>query len=279
MKLFPALKTVLVFAFGIILADWNEIGFIPLVIFTVFTLIISVVFHTKSFGRWLLILALIGSGALAFRASIPPDDFPPVILTLTGHISQPPIRYDRMMTFPVDIERIGQTNGIYAEQPGKVWVRLKDVDDRIFQGVKVILHGEFRPLTLMRNPGDFNLKSWRERNGYVGEMYVTAGKCTVTNEPIPYIYRLRNWISTTVEYHNKSNAPLLRALLLGIRRDLDPVMTENLRRAGLSHLLALSGLHVGFLVGIWLGIGGILRLKPSGRATLILLILVHRPAQ
>jgi len=43
---------------------------------------------------------------------------------------------------------------------------------------------------------------------------------------------------------------LLRALLLGDRSGLDPALREEVRRLGLSHLLAISGMHVGILLGI-----------------------------
>jgi len=48
------------------------------------------------------------------------------------------------------------------------------------------------------------------------------------------------------EYYPRDNANLLRALLLG-ERGLNPEAEGVLRRAGAGHLLALSGLHVGYI--------------------------------
>ncbi len=55
-----------------------------------------------------------------------------------------------------------------------------------------------------------------------------------------------------------STRGLVVALLLGNRVDLSQEDRERLRRAGLFHILALSGLHVGFLLGVlWiLGVMG-----------------------
>lgn len=47
-----------------------------------------------------------------------------------------------------------------------------------------------------------------------------------------------------------SSRALLRALLLGDRSGLDAALGEEVRRLGLSHLLAISGMHVGILLGI-----------------------------
>lgn len=44
-----------------------------------------------------------------------------------------------------------------------------------------------------------------------------------------------------------ARAPLVDALVLGRRTDLDPATRERYVQAGLAHLLAISGLHVGFL--------------------------------
>lgn len=44
-------------------------------------------------------------------------------------------------------------------------------------------------------------------------------------------------------------APLAQALVLGQRETLDPAVARRIGRAGLAHLLAISGLHVGMLAG------------------------------
>ena len=51
-------------------------------------------------------------------------------------------------------------------------------------------------------------------------------------------------------FAHPSTAALLQALLAGRREGLDPATVETFRAAGASHLLALSGLHLGILYGI-----------------------------
>ena len=51
-------------------------------------------------------------------------------------------------------------------------------------------------------------------------------------------------------FAHPSTAALLEALLAGQRDGLDPATVEAFRAAGASHLLALSGLHLGILYGI-----------------------------
>jgi len=49
---------------------------------------------------------------------------------------------------------------------------------------------------------------------------------------------------------SESSANLLYSMLFGDRSSLDDEMQENLRLTGLGHILAVSGLHVGLVVGL-----------------------------
>lgn len=51
------------------------------------------------------------------------------------------------------------------------------------------------------------------------------------------------------------HGPLADALLLGRRETLDPLLRERYTRAGLVHLLAISGAHVGLVAGMLLLVG------------------------
>lgn len=64
---------------------------------------------------------------------------------------------------------------------------------------------------------------------------------------------------------------LARALLLGDRRDLPAAWLRGLRRWGLAHLLAVSGLHVGLLTAVVL-VGGQLAGIPRGPRLLLALL-------
>lgn len=68
-----------------------------------------------------------------------------------------------------------------------------------------------------------------------------------------------------------SVAGLATALLLGDRRGLDPALADAFAATGTVHLLAVSGLHVGFLAGLLaFGLSG-LRSRPRARAWAIAL--------
>ena len=59
---------------------------------------------------------------------------------------------------------------------------------------------------------------------------------------------LRGYIAS-IPFKGDGTAPLLEALMTGDKSSLPAGVLENFRKAGASHLLALSGLHLGVLAG------------------------------
>lgn len=69
-----------------------------------------------------------------------------------------------------------------------------------------------------------------------------------------------------------ADAPLVRALVVADRRRLDPELRDRYAAAGLAHMLAISGLHIG-LIALALGIAlQLLRQPPERRAAVALLV-------
>lgn len=87
---------------------------------------------------------------------------------------------------------------------------------------------------------------------------MTANSAMVTGDAVgwrkwPYSLRghLSKSIEDTIPYPQFA---LGQALLLGLRGDLPPEMVQNFRSTGTSHLLAISSLHVGVLVAMFLAL-------------------------
>jgi len=86
-----------------------------------------------------------------------------------------------------------------------------------------------------------------------------------------WIDELRSYIVVTFEKNLTPDAASLgKALVLGDRRDFAPAFSDRLRLTGLSHLFALSGMNVGFLLAIVWGITGLLCVPRIARLFLLL---------
>jgi len=84
---------------------------------------------------------------------------------------------------------------------------------------------------------------------------------------------LRDAVASRAERLFGARAAMVQALVIGRRSGLDPAIREQYVRAGLAHLLAISGLHIGFFA-VWVGfLFELLRVRPRPRVALTVLAL------
>ncbi len=75
-------------------------------------------------------------------------------------------------------------------------------------------------------------------------------------QPLAWVYSLRGKLSQTLaEVLPEPQASLARGVLLGIRGNIPQELRDDFSRSGTAHLLAISGLHLGIMAGIMLGVG------------------------
>jgi competence protein ComEC len=79
--------------------------------------------------------------------------------------------------------------------------------------------------------------------------------------------RLRNWLATTIRRQYGSRAGTVDALVVNRRGAMAPELRERYARAGLVHILSISGFHVGVIVA-WVVLAGRLAGAPPARAGL-----------
>lgn len=105
------------------------------------------------------------------------------------------------------------------------------------------------------NPGAFDYKKYLRLQKIYGTAYTTAEQIKQVNGPGPAglptrwiraIERLRvNYYDFILAHTADTNAgPLLAALITGKKEGISPAMRDLFSRAGISHLLAISGLHL-----------------------------------
>jgi len=123
-----------------------------------------------------------------------------------------------------------------------------------------------------RNPHEFDYGNWLHENGIAAHGRLDKLVNMASKRGFSW-NNVRAWIQNNVDIAFSENAaPLAKALLLGYKEDLHPETTTYFSRSGLSHIMAVSGLHVGFVVapfwllipylwnirrGKWLGLIGI----------------------
>lgn len=122
-------------------------------------------------------------------------------------------------------------------------------------GEKIRVFGEGKAADPARNPGAFDYRLYCRSRGISGIIYVegytvTGGKVHVFPDSL---YRIRRCLSERLKaIALPEDAGILSAVLFGEKDDLDSEIYELYRKNGISHLLAISGLHVSIVgLGIW----------------------------
>lgn len=100
------------------------------------------------------------------------------------------------------------------------------------------------------NPHEFDFGNYLWREGMVG--YVTAkyADVSVSGERggiSDTLYRVRELLGARIDSAFPRSADLVRALVLGDKRDMSDDVREAFSAAGVAHLLAISGLHITLL--------------------------------
>lgn len=111
-----------------------------------------------------------------------------------------------------------------------------------------------------RNPGGFDYAGWLFQNGVTATGYVRAGDAAQT-WPALDTRRADVRLRAVVEQRLRPllthvrEAGLLRALTLGAADGISAQAWEVYRATGTSHLVSISGLHIGLVAGLGFGCG------------------------
>ncbi len=139
---------------------------------------------------------------------------------------------------------------------------------RFRTGVTIAASVRLNPFPQKRNPNEFDYGAWLRNQGisHVGSLASVPRILSDTK---------RHLLADRIRANfSPANQELALAILLGQKNELDPTQRLSFSRSGLSHLMAVSGMHVGFLLApIWFLIPYVW-IRPRGREAALALITV-----
>lgn len=124
-------------------------------------------------------------------------------------------------------------------------------------GNKVAAKGNIFRARNERNPGEFDYEKYILEKGFASLLIINnASNVEITEHSINaydnFIFEIRKAIDKQIlRLHNKTTGGLLRGLLLGDRSMIDYEIESEFVNAGVVHVLSVSGLHVGFIILIF----------------------------
>lgn len=136
-----------------------------------------------------------------------------------------------------------------------VLLTLKGHIESKIEGVTLFIKGSPSPIAAPRNPHDFDYQNYMKRKGVMYQQYVTRDRFFIKERSHAvsislYARQVRNKLEAQIKKHipDTDHEAILLALLLGNKSNLDKEIKKSFNAAGVAHILAVSGLHIGILV-------------------------------
>ena len=178
---------------------------------------------------------------------------------ILGQIANPPSPHKHRTRFDLQVASLGADHQTHAVT-GILRITAAGDFPTLQTGAKIQFKSRLRAITNFKNPGGFDYKRYMAFKGIYATAYVRAERIRIVEQPpLPVvrqaINRIRHNFSDRVL---KSGSPevqsVLNALIIGDRSGIDETTRQDFNRAGVAHLLAISGLHIGIVATVVFGL-------------------------
>jgi competence protein ComEC len=262
----PLLPVAGAFAAGLALAPW-----VPLAgawagwLVAVSASVVGLALGRPALSAAALLVAVVATGALrAAPLPAPPDDVARLELPARAHVegrlgADPRRLAPEAARLVLDVERVDG-----RRRQGRVQLTVRGPLPPLARGQRLAVDARLHRAVGFRNPGVFDYAAHLAREGIRVVGAVPAERVLALEPAAPaWPARLRRRaIAAMGEALPPVSAALLAGLLLGERGDLPADVQDAFRRAGVYHVLAVSGFNVALVAAAAWGLLATLRAPP-----------------
>jgi competence protein ComEC len=180
-------------------------------------------------------------------------------LQLQGIVAGRPRVTTGRMRFVLEADRLSNAQGDQRIR-GKARVTVRGEPPELRRGDRVQVTGYLYDIRNFNNPGGFDYERYMALQGIRVRMSARAPQMEVlhkadTSGGFLSLHRwldnhrqaLGNAIDGALAHHGGRAAAILKALIVGDRSGITPELRDDFNRAGVGHVLAISGLHIGMV--------------------------------
>lgn len=174
-------------------------------------------------------------------------------LKITGFVYSIPFFNDHRTQFIFSLKSLSQDN---IAIPAHGLIKLSTQGNALFHvGEEWRIQVRLKKIHGMMNPGGFDYEGWALQEGIRANGYIVQNTLPVLLSHHAYQYplnRLREYLKIKLDtYLIKTNtSPWVYALTIGERQGIPAKNWEVLRNTGTNHLMAIAGLHLGFVASL-----------------------------
>lgn len=179
-----------------------------------------------------------------------PESMSGQVVLVSGYISDIPKKVGRVQRFTLDVKEFAQAGQRY--QPSRIKLSWYDGQDKLLSGQHWQLWVKLKPPHGFINPGGFDYERWLFQNRIHATGYVKKHKdnSLLSDSGIWAIGRIRQYIVNRIQYFTQTYSGLIGALAVGYKGDISTDQWQLLTRTGTSHIMAISGLHIGLVASM-----------------------------
>lgn len=164
-----------------------------------------------------------------------------------------------------------------------VYLYLKDIEDLASvnswkSGMGINFAGSFNDINITSNPGQFNYERYLQRESVYWKIIVSGIDNVKTSDASAMSVLINNsrdsFTNTFDNLFDQSQSGFLKSIILGDSTDISAELQENFSITGLSHLLAISGLHLSIITFMIFAILLKLRVTRENAAIIVSIVLI-----
>ncbi len=180
----------------------------------------------------------------------------PEVALIEGRVCSIPVKANTSLQFDFCIDKIN-TREVSPFQKSRFkgyWGKYAVKTSTVLQaGQYWRFEAKLKPIHGRANPEGFNYEQWLIANSYAGSLAVKKQALLLNKRSVAayYHYFRQNLFNQLQSVINETPAKaILIAILMGERSEITHSQWEIFQAAGTSHLLAISGLHIG-IAAMW----------------------------
>lgn len=281
---FPLILIFTSYMIGIILDKYCAItlGYWWVILFVIFFIELSLPERFKSFLTVMLILLLLGGMNHSKKVEIPQNHLSNIIVddkpdSIRAMVEQSERRSNGSLK--VRLKKLQVKREKWLPYKGKLLLTVKDSDKNFMYGDLVEFRAKIYQPAEKRNPGEFDYKKYLLNHGIYAVAYLKQVDIpTIVGKAGFPVRRFANKVKVKIQelidrsMTGEQNA-ILKALIVGVRGEISDETRQAFVDSGIIHVLAVSGLHVGYVTLVFLVIFGFFRFPRKIKMILTIIVL------